>query len=107
MASRVFTKDILKSVNHMARVMGFNSAVTPQFLETLDDNKFYMPVFTLLHEHKAGKSCEPHMRCVFREPEGMFTIDVEMGCWDLVPTVEDVMERIKHNENTAEPATAE
>lgn len=107
MAHRVFTKEILKSLNSMALHMGYNQAVTPEFLETLDDNKFYIPRITLLHEHKAGKPCDPHMRCVFDGPDGMFSIDVEMGCYEILSTFNEVRERIAQHEKSGACTQAE
>lgn len=89
MESRVFTKGVLKSVNTMALVQGYNRAVNEEFLDRLPDEKFYVPTFVLLHEHKAGKRCDPHVRCVFNHEGDYFIIDVEMGCWDMLPTVSD------------------
>lgn len=87
---RVFTKDILLSVNRMAEQQGYNRVVRPAFLEQLPDELF-VPWFTGLHEHKAGKACEPHVRCCFTHNDQHFAIDVEMGCWELLPTVTDAL----------------
>ncbi len=102
MANRVFTKEILKSCNNMALTMGYNQAVDSKFLETLDDDKFYIPRFTMLHEHKACKPCEPHMRCMFKTERGEFLLDVEMSCWDLVPTAEKLLRELGHEVVEAE-----
>ena len=90
MEQRVFTKDILMSVNKMAEEQGYNRVVKPEFLEQLPD-EIFVPWFTMLHEHKAGKACDPHVRCCFKHDEQFFTIDVEMGCWNLLITVSDAM----------------
>jgi hypothetical protein len=102
MERRVFTKDILLSVNRMAEQQGYNRVVEPAFLEQLPD-QIFVPWFTMLHEHKAGKACEPHVRCCFKHDGQHFAIDVEMGCWDLLPTVSSVLEP----RNTPEPVTSE
>lgn len=96
MENRVFTKDTLKSVNTMARVQGYNRVVNSDFLERLPDDKVFVPRFTMLHEHKAGKSCDPHVRCVFDHEGDIFMIDVEMGCWELTTTVSEALELARH-----------
>lgn len=96
MSQRVFTKEILKSCNTMAATMGYNRVADDKFLDTLDDDKFYIPRFTMTHEHKAGEACEPHVRCMFDTNQGTFFIDVEMGCWELVPTAEKLLRDLGH-----------
>ena len=93
MEPRVFTKDILKSVNTMARVQGYNRVTDDKFLDRLPD-AFYIPNIVLLHEHKAGKLCEPHVRCVFVHEGDYFFIDVEMGCWNMLPTASKFAETV-------------
>ena len=93
MESRVFTKDILKSVNTMARVQGYNRVTDDKFLAGLPD-AFYVPNIVLLHEHKAGKPCDPHVRCVFAHEGDYFSIDVEMGCWEKLPTASRFTEMV-------------
>jgi len=91
MEQRVFTKDILLAVNRMAEERGYNRVVKPAFLEQLPDELF-VPWLTMLHEHKAGKACDPHVRCCFKHNDQHFTIDVVMTCWELLPTVTDALE---------------
>lgn len=99
MEPRVFTKGVLKSVNTMARVQGYNRVAAEEFLDRLPDEKFYVPQYALLHEHKAGKPCDPHVRCVFDHEGDYFMIDVEMGCWDMLPTASSFAEMIRHVED--------
>lgn len=98
MEARVFTKGVLKSTNTMARVQGYNRVVDEEFLERLPEEKFYVPTFVLLHEHKAGKPCDPHVRCVFNHEGDYFMIDVEMGCWDMLPTTSEMTRMIRNVE---------
>ena len=102
---KVFTKSLLESVNRMAQLMGFNNSVKPEFLAALPDDKFYAPAFEILHEHKDCKPCEPHVRCVFPHGGDYFSIDVEMGCYDLVPDFTTVLDTIRFS-NQPEPAEA-
>jgi hypothetical protein len=94
MEVRVFTKGVLKSVNTMAQIQGYNRVTDEKFLDRLPE-AFYVPKYTLLHEHKAGKPCEPHVRCVFDHEGDYFFIDVEMGCWDMLPTATDFASMIQ------------
>ena len=103
---KVFTKDALKSVNHMAELLGYHRVTRPEFLEALPDDKFYIPKYELLHKHRAGERCEPHMRCVFEHDGAMFMIDVELGCYNLVPDHATVLATIR-GEQLQEAAAAE
>lgn len=103
---KVFTKGVLESVNRMAEVMGYNRVTNPEFLARLPDDKFYIPKYELAHDHKAGEPCEPHVRCVFEHDGDYFFIDVEMGCYDMVPDHATVLATIR-GENQEEPAAAE
>lgn len=96
MENRVFTKDVLKAVNTMARVQEYNRVVDKEFLDRLPDDKVFVPRYTLLHEHKAGKPCDPHVRCVFNHEGDWFIIDVEMGCWEITPTVSEALKLARH-----------
>ena len=102
MERKVFTPEILESINTMAIQCGYNRTLRPGFSKQLPDRPL-VPIFTMLHEHKACKPCEPHVRCVFRCEQGTFMLDVEMGCWNLLPTVSSVLEP----RNTPEPVTSE
>ena len=94
MERRVFDKDTLKSVNTMAQVQGYNRSMQDVFMDSLPE-KLYVPCFTMIHEHKQCKPCEPHVRCVFKHDGDYFIIDVEMGCWELLPTMEQTMAAIE------------
>jgi hypothetical protein len=75
----------------MAQVQGYNRVTDEKFLDRLPD-AFYVPKYVLLHEHKAGKPCDPHVRCVFDHEGDYFFIDVEMGCWEKLPTTSSFTE---------------
>lgn len=99
---KVFTKEILQSVNTMAEVRGYNRVTKHEYLETLPGDRLYVPRYEMLHEHKAGQKCEPHMRCVFVHEDAWFFIDVEMGCYNLLPDSADVvMEHMRRKEKEA------
>lgn len=84
-------KQTLNMINHLARdILQYNRAVTQECIDALPEDKFFPVVFSMLHEHKAGKLTEPHMRCMFLipMPERRILIDVEMGLYNLMPEVE-------------------
>jgi len=91
MQPRVFSKGILQRVNRMAHVMKYNRIVNDEYLDQLPD-QFYVPWFVMLHEHRAGKPCEPHVRCIFNHEGATFAIDVEMGCWEMLPSASEFVE---------------
>ena len=63
----VFTKQQLREANNWAISMNYNRALEPEplekYLEGVDDSTKFPIVFTMLHEHAAGVSVDPHMRC--------------------------------------------
>lgn len=92
-------KHTLNMANHLARdVLKYNRCVRQECIDALPDDKFFPIVFAMVHEHKAGKLTEPHMRCMFATPLNMglstvhgretLLIDVEMGLYDLLPEIE-------------------
>lgn len=95
MEARVFTKGLLKRANARAIELGYNRATKEEFLETLPEG-FYAPKYTLLHEHKAGKPCEQHVRCVFPYEGDYFFIDVEMPIWEQLPTESEMARLVGH-----------
>ena len=104
MGTRVFDKHALIACNNMAQVQNYNRICDPQYLEALPD-EFFAPFITLLHEHKTGQPCDPHVRCVFKHGDDHFTIDVEMGCWELLPTFEETMAAIEKIKTERPPET--
>lgn len=87
-------KKYLQIVNHLStNVLKYNRTLPDSLVDALPEDKFFPIVFAMVHEHRAGKSCEPHMRCMFAVPDPTGEIqtallDVEMGIYDLLPSVE-------------------
>lgn len=84
-------KHVLNMINHIARdVIKYNRAVPQEYIDALPDDKCFPVVFSMVHEHKAGKRVEPHMRCMFAVPTeaSRLLVDVEMGLYDLLPQIE-------------------
>lgn len=103
---KYINKHILNMANHIARdVLKYNRCVYQEAIDALPDDKFFPIVFAMVHEHKAGKPTEPHMRCIFAVPTDAqrLIIDVEMGVYDMLPEVELPEEKLEEQE---EPAKA-
>lgn len=85
-------KDLLLKINHISdKVLKYNRTLPETVIDALPDDKLFPIVFTLLHEHKAGKPCDPHVRCIIAVPENVgrqLILDVEMGMFELLPEVE-------------------
>ena len=98
----------LEVINELAKKHGFNRRVDVKSLrkhlekeihhlgfESLDEGVW--PISPLLvHEHKAGEKCEPHMRvCMHLMTLGEdVIIDCDMHLWASFPRVEDPTENI-------------
>ena len=90
----VITKDQLVEANKWAIKVGYNRAleVAPlnKFLKGYDEDVRFPILMSILHEHKGGQQCEPHMRCeVVLGPTGpKVLIDLDM---DLFTRLERVV----------------
>jgi hypothetical protein len=91
---KYFDKSLLKTINYFSsKILQYNRTLSPAFIDTLPDDKLFPVVFTLLHEHKAGQPCDPHMRCMIavQDLAGNFhrvMLDVEMRLYERLPTAE-------------------
>mgnify|MGYP003650023387 FL=1 len=80
----VITKQQLVNANQWAIDIGYNRAVESDPLEKLLDNydeEIRFPILlSIVHEHKGGEPCEPHMRCeIILGPTGpKILVDVDM-----------------------------
>lgn len=92
-------KKYLDIINHISRdVIKYNRALPQEVIDALPEDKFFPIIFTLLHEHIAGKPVEPHVRCMIAVPTvdksgnktgtDRLLLDMEMGLYDLLPEVE-------------------
>lgn len=87
-------KHYLRIINHLSHdVLKYNRTLPDELIAALPDDTFFPIIFTLLHEHKAGVACEPHMRCIIlTSPEEgqrqQLILDMEMGIFDRLPEVE-------------------
>lgn len=88
-------KHYLKLINHVSdKILKFNRTLPESVIDDLPDDKFFPITFTLLHEHRAGVPCEPHVRCMIAVPDketGEMTqllLDMDMSIYDVLPEVE-------------------
>lgn len=99
-------KDLLNKINYISReVMKYNRSLPQSVVDSLPDDKFFIITFSMLHEHIAGKPADPHVRCmIYAGPTVPHTLilDMEMGLYDMLPTVEAK----EQNENSSEPEVA-
>ena len=89
----VITKNQLVEANQWAINVGYNRAVEIAPLKKLLDNyseDIRFPILlSLPHEYRAGRSCEPHMRCeIILGPTGpKILIDVDMDLFERLDRV--------------------
>lgn len=101
-------KENLKKINHLTlHVLQYNRAIREDVIDALPDDKLFPITFTLLHEHKAGKPCEPHVRCIIVTPDEngqrrQLILDMEMGLFELLPEIE-IPDAPTDPETTPEP----
>lgn len=86
-------KHYLQIINHMSdKVLKYNRTLPESLIDALPDDKFFPITFTMMHEHKAGVACEPHVRCMIAVPLNggieQVILDMETGMYDLLPEAE-------------------
>jgi hypothetical protein len=59
-----FTKPELLKANLLAIGRGYNRILTPELLAELPEDFIFPVSFSMIHEHAAGNSVDPHMRCI-------------------------------------------
>jgi hypothetical protein len=87
-------KENLQKINYLsANVLKYNRAIRQEAIDDLEDDKLFPITFSMIHEHRAGVACEPHVRCIIsaRNKNGVLQqmiLDMEMGLFNLLPEVE-------------------
>lgn len=96
-------KHYLNLVNHLSRdVLKYNRTLPQSVIDAFPDDVLFPVQPLMVHEHKSGKACEPHMRCMIAVPRlkqgsilemansgfDQHIVDVEMGTFDLLPVHE-------------------
>ena len=59
-----FTKQELLKANLLAISRGYNRILSPELLAELPEDFIFPVSFSMIHEHAAGNSVDPHMRCI-------------------------------------------
>lgn len=97
--TKYFTTAALVEAAKIAEKRGYNRQLDPDAIASLPDNLGWPVVFDMLHEHKGGKACEPHVRCMVLLPDlddvtGRLThrvmIDTDMDIFMALPTSESI-----------------
>jgi len=96
---RFVDKDILSKINHLSdTVYKYNRTIRPEAIDALPDDQLFPIVFNMLHEHRAGKPCEPHVRIMIAVPQmengqplpGLterMLLDVPMDLYNALPEI--------------------
>ena len=71
----------LVQLNRISIKEGFNRTLTEDFKDHFSDNVRFELTPLLLHEHKSGRRCEPHIRYIVRSTDEKST--VLLGLLDL------------------------
>lgn len=77
---RYFTKEQLLNAVKTAQRKKFNRQGMIECVRVLESHLKFPIVFEMIHEHKSGNVCEPHMRCVvlLDDKSNTMMIDVDM-----------------------------
>jgi hypothetical protein len=104
MKARFINKEYLVKANYLSReVLHYNRTLPDSFVDALPDNVNFPVTPLMVHEHKSGKSCEPHIRCNIAIPNKltgtieemsnsgfqMCIVDLEIGLFNLLPFVNE------------------
>lgn len=88
-------KHYLNMINHVSdKILKFNRTIPQEIIDALPDDKFFPVVFTMIHEHRAGVACEPHVRCIIAVPKisnseiDRLLLDIDMSIFEILPEVE-------------------
>lgn len=87
-------KTNLLRINYLSHhVLKYNRTLPDELIDALPDDKLFPITFTMLHEHRAGVACEPHVRCIINAPNQTgvmqtLILDVDMVIYNCLPEVE-------------------
>jgi hypothetical protein len=100
---KVFDKHSLITANNLAEKLGYNRQIDPAYLNSVREDQLWVVTFTMIHEQKAGKPTEPHIRCMMypmqqvgknqwkADRSGLpITIDVVPEIYERLPDTEPV-----------------
>ena len=81
-----FTKQELLKANLLAIGRGYNRILSPELLAELPEDFIFPVSFSMIHEHAAGNSVDPHMRCIIitgHNCKGVF-LDCDMSIFNQI-----------------------
>jgi hypothetical protein len=83
---KVFTRRHLVECAKLAHMWGFNRQLSDRVAELPEAN--YPVALTLLHRHRQGQPCEPHMRCRVLGPgeRTLAYVDVPLDYYQRLPS---------------------
>jgi hypothetical protein len=104
---RIFDKSLLSFANQVAIKLDYNQAIEPDYLKSTPDDQAWAVVFSMIHEHKAGKPTDPHVRCMLhplvKQESGGYKVDSAVTL--MIDVVPEIFERTMIAEK--QPATPE
>ena len=82
-----FTKALLLLASKEAKEVGYNRQLDDELIAGLEAI-YYPVVFTMMHEHIAGKLVDPHVRCLVRVSNEVspLQVDCSMAFFENLPT---------------------
>ena len=85
--TRYLTKPLLQEANVIAVTRGYNRALHDELIQNVPIDVKMPVVFNMVHTHKAGTPCEPHMRVSFvlNELGTQCQIDCDMDLFNRLP----------------------
>lgn len=104
---KVLDRELLSKINDSSiNQFQYNRTMEPSFIAQLPENKIFPIVFTMIHEHRAGKPCEPHVRAMIAVPkigevDGLsdrIILDINSYLFDIIPEI-----TVPENNPDAEP----
>lgn len=100
MASKVVDTRGLKGLINHAEVTGLNRTLANINRALIDPDGFHIVTDVMVHDHAAGASVEPHLRCSTlvkfkdqEDPEHDY-LDVSFEDFDLLPDAQALRERL-------------
>ena len=80
-------KEMLRQINSVSTRIGYNRTIPKSVIESLSDDRFFVVMPLMVHEHIMGRAAEPHMRCrIYAGAENPWLIlDVNMAIYEFIP----------------------
>jgi hypothetical protein len=107
MKVKYLNKEMLQQINRVSERIGYNRTIPETVIDSLSDDRFFVVMPLMVHEHIMGKPAEPHMRCrIYAGAEQPWLIlDVNMAIYELIPEHE-VEDNERNQPENSEPEVA-